>query len=197
MIISAVRVLELNEKYGLVENLGDRDRENPEGAGLDLRVGEVHRLLSGSFLPADDTGKKRYSPETELVGDIETDGHKRITMKPGEYYLVTTMETIHSPKEKVDIGHGFPPAYLMPVVFPRSSLQRGGVSLHATKTDPGYKGQLTFGLKNLGNQDFEFELGARMFNVVFEPVFGKIERAYSGQHQGGRVTSGGEEEVQT
>ena len=59
MPISAVRVLELNEEHGLVKNLGDRDRKNPEGAGLDLRVGEVRRLLSGSFLPADDTGKNR------------------------------------------------------------------------------------------------------------------------------------------
>ncbi|MCP6719624.1 MAG: hypothetical protein KJI71_05410 [Patescibacteria group bacterium] len=196
MAISAVRVLELNEEYGLIKNLGDRDRENPEGAGLDLRVGEVRRLLSGSFLPADDTGKKRYSPETELVGDIETDGHKRITMRPGEYYLVTTMETICSPKKRVDIGEGLPPAYLMPVVFPRSSLQRGGVALLRTKTDPGYEGVLTFGLKNLGDQDFEFELGARMFNLVFEPVYGEIKRVYDEQHQGGRVTSQGEMETQ-
>jgi len=197
MIISAVKVLELNKEYKLVQGLSDRELNNPEGVGLDLRVGEVHRLLSGSFLPADDTGKKRYSPETGLVASVQEDGNKRIKMRPGDYLLVTTMETICSPEEKVDIGWGFPPMYLMPVIYPRTSLQRGGISLLRTKTDPGYEGVLTFGLTNLGNQNFEFELGARMFNLVFEPVFGEIKRAYSGQHQGGRVTSGGKTEVQT
>ena len=70
-------------------------------------------------------------------------------------------------------------------------MQRGGISFHATKTDPGYKGKLTFGIKNQGKNKFVFELGARMFNIEFEPVIGEIKRVYSGQHQGGRVTSGG------
>ena len=34
-----------------------------------------------------------------------------------------------------------------------------------------------------------------MFNIVFEPVIGDIQRAYSGQHNEGRV-SGGVTEVQ-
>ena len=196
MIISSVKVLELNEKYHLVEGLGERDMKNPEGAGLDLRVEEVHRLTGESFLGADETGGKRHSPETELLWNIRIDGHKRITMKPGDYFLVKTMETIHSPDEKVYIEKNLPLVYLIPVVYPRTSLQRGGISLLCTKTDPGYKGQLTFGLANIGNQNFEFELGARMFNVVFEAVIGDLKRGYEGQHQGGRVTSEGKEERQ-
>ena len=192
MIISSVKVLELNEKYGLVKDLGDRDRENPEGAGLDLRVGEVYRLKGRNFLGVNE----RASSKIEKIAILYEDGNKRITMRPGDYFLVTTMETIRSPEEKVDIGEGMPPVYLMPLVFPRSSLQRGGVALLRTKTDPGYEGKLTFGLKNMGNQDFEFELGARMFNIVFEVVLGEINRAYSGQHQGGRITSGGGKEKQ-
>ena len=35
-----------------------------------------------------------------------------------------------------------------------------------------------------------------MFNLVFETIIGDIKRPYSGQHQGGRVTSGGEVEIQ-
>jgi hypothetical protein len=35
-----------------------------------------------------------------------------------------------------------------------------------------------------------------MFNIIFEPVIGEIKREYSGQHQGGRITSEGKEEVQ-
>ena len=87
-------------------------------------------------------------------------------------------------------------SFLIPKVWPRTSLQRGGVSFHPGKIDPGWKGVLTFGIKNQGTHDFNFELGARMFNVEYEPVIGEIKRAYSGQHQGGRITSGGQREVQ-
>src|SRR3989338_7064002 len=196
MKISALKILELNEKYNLIKDLAERELNNPEGSGIDLRVGSVNKIIGDSLLAADGSSRERYSPKLELVGDIEKDGNKIIVMKPGEFFLVTTIETVHAPAEKINYDNMFPPGYLIPKVWPRSSLQRGGVSFHATKTDPGYKGQLTFGIKNQGDQEFKFELGARMFNIEFEPVIGEIKRAYAGQHQGGRVTSGGQREVQ-
>ena len=196
MKISAVKILELNDEYNLIENLSERELNNPEGAGIDLRIGEVYEIASDSFLAADNSSRERYSPKIKLLGEITKDGNKLITLEPGQYFLVTTMEILHSPDKKIKFHEDFPKAYLKPIIYPRSSLQRGGVSLHFTKTDPGYKGKLTFGIRNLGEHDFRFELGARMFNVEFEPVFGEIARAYSGQHQGGRVTSDGEKEVQ-
>lgn len=192
MILSALKVLELNEKYNLIEGLSERELENPEGTILDLRVGQIHNLIGESLLGV----KERYSSKTETIGDVSKDGNKRFTIKPGEYYLVTTMEVIHSPAEKIKYDDNFPESYLIPKVFPRTSLQRGGVSLHFSNTNPGYKGQLTFGVKNLGNQDFIFELGARMFSIEYVAVVGDIKRAYSGQHQGGRVTSNGKVEIQ-
>lgn len=192
MILSALKVLELNERYNLIEGLSERELENPEGTILDLRVGQIHNITGDSFLGVNE----RYSSKIETIGDVTKDGNKRFTIKPGEYYLVTTIEVIHSPSEKIKYDNNFPEAYLVPKVFPRTSLQRGGVSLHFTSTNPGYKGQLTFGIKNLGNQDFTFELGARMFSVEYVAVVGDIKRAYSGQHQGGRVTSDGKVEVQ-
>ena len=196
MKISALKILELNPKYNLLGNLSERELNNPEGSGVDLRVGSVNKIIGDSFLASDNSSRERYSPKVELVGDFESEGNKLIVLKPGEYFLVTTIETIHAPAEKIKYDENFPEGYLIPKVWPRSSLQRGAVSFHATKTDPGYKGQLTFGIKNLGTEDFKFELGARMFNIEFEPVIGDIKRAYSGQHQGGRVTSGGQKEVQ-
>ncbi len=196
MKISAVKILELNEKYNLIEGLSQRELTNPEGSGIDLRVGQVHKIVGDSLLAADGTSRERYSSKTELLGDIEKDGNKVIVMKPGELFLVTTMEVINSPAEKIKYDSSFPEGYLIPKVWPRSSLHRGGVSFHATKTDPGYKGKLAFAIKNLGTQNFTFELGARMFNIEYEPVIGEINRVYSGQHQGGRVTSQGQKEVQ-
>ena len=196
MKISALKILELNKKYNLIENLSERELNNPEGAGIDLRVGEVYEITGDSFLASDNSSRERYSPKIKLIGDISKEGNKIITLEPGQYFLVTTMEIIYSPAEKIKYDKDFPEAYLKPIIHPRSSLQRGGVSLHFTKTDPGYKGKLTFGIKNLGEHDFRFELGSRMFNVEFEPVIGEIKRAYSGQHQSGRVTSDGKTEIQ-
>ena len=192
MKLSALKILELNEKYNLIEGLSERELNNPEGSVLDLRVGQVHRIIGDSLLGVNE----RYSSKTETIGDIKKDGNKKFTINPGEYLLVTTMEIIHAPAEKIKYDKDFPDGYLIPKISPRSSLQRGGVSLHFTGTNPGYKGELTFGIKNLGDQDFHFELGARMFSIEYEPVLGEIKRAYSGQHQGGRVTSDGKVEVQ-
>ncbi|HLC73827.1 MAG TPA: hypothetical protein VJH20_04300 [Candidatus Nanoarchaeia archaeon] len=196
MIISAVKVLELNEKYNLIENLSEREMNNPEGVCLDLRVGQVYRIVGESYLASDNSGGKRYSPKTKLIGDVERDGNIKILMKSGEYFLVTTMEIIHSPAEKIIYDERFPEGYLVPKISPRTSLQRGGVSLYYTGTNPGYKGVLTFGMKNNSFYDFYFDLGARMFSVEYNAVVGDIKRAYSGQHQGGRVSSDGEIEVQ-
>ncbi len=186
MVLSAVKVLELNKKYNLVEGLCQRDFENPEGVGLDLRVGQVYRLEEkDGFLGVE----QRTTPESILIGDIEKDGNLKILMRPGEYFLVKTIEKITSPKEKVLYDEGQPARYLMPHVYPRTTLQNCGIALLCSKTDPGYSGQLRFGLANHGSKDFTFELGARMFNIVFFPVEGEIKRSYEGQWQGGKRAS--------
>lgn len=192
MILSAVKILELNGRYNLIDGLAERELNNPEGVVFDLRIGKIHKIIGDSFLGVEE----RYSSKIETIGDISKDGNKKFIIKPGEYYLVTTIEIIHSPTEKIKYDDNFPEAYLVPKISPRSSLQRGGVSLHSTGTNPGYKGELTFGIKNLGDQDFTFELGARMFSVEYHAVVGDIKRSYSGQHQGGRISSQGNLETQ-
>ena len=47
MYLTSLKVLELNEKYHLIEDLCERDLENPEGVGLDLRVGRVEKIIGG------------------------------------------------------------------------------------------------------------------------------------------------------
>ncbi len=197
MILSALKVLELNEEHDLIGNLSEMQLNNPEGTVLDLRIGSVVRPIGDSYLPADLPERKRYSPKTEPVGDFNADGFKRITMVPGEYLLVATIEVIHAPPYKIKFDKFFPEMFLVPKISPRSSLQRGCVSLHHTGTTPGYKGVLAFGMMNNGKHDFHFDLGARLFSVEYYPVIGDINRPYSGQHQGGRLTSQGETEVQT
>jgi len=185
MPISALKLLELNRKYNLIENLSERELENPEGVGTDLRVGEVYQATEPGFLGIDE----RHTPEIKKMADIK-EGDKKVVLNPGAYVLVKTIERVNIPSEKITLEKWKPARYLMPVVYPRSTLQRCGIALFRTKTDPGYSGELTFGLANLGKQKFTFELGARMFNIVFEPVIGDIRRVYSGQHNDGRVSGG-------
>ena len=53
---------------------------------------------------------------------------------------------------------------------------------------PGYRGKLTFGLKNEGPVSVTLELGCRIAHVQFQWVEGGGS-AYRGQWQGGRVTT--------
>ncbi|MFA5933522.1 MAG: hypothetical protein WCV81_04570 [Microgenomates group bacterium] len=168
------------QEEALLENLGDRDMSNPEGVGLDLRLGAIHKIIKGgAFIEAD--GKagqgKRKGVVTELIAEYKegSDTQKDVLIKPGKYYLVQTLETVNTPQD------------LMPMIYPRSSLFRAGLLLLNSKTDPGYKGKLTMGLKNLSDFPVRLQMGARICNMVFYKIEGKTVN-YRGQHQGGRVT---------
>lgn len=185
MILSAKKILELNEKYKIIENLSEREL-NPEGVGIDVRVGEVYKIKGKGYLGVD----VRKTPEVEKIGDLQQ-GNKKVILNPGEFVLVKTVEKINLPADKIVIEEGEKPAYLMVDVYPRSTLQRCGIYFMGTKTDPGYSGELVFALVNIGNCLFELELGARIANLVFKQVKGDIYRAYQGQWKGGRVTTKG------
>ncbi len=184
MILSAKKVMELNKKYALIENLSDREALDSEGVGIDIRVGEVYKLEGEGFLGVSD----RKTPGERKIADIKS-GDKEVTLEPRDYVLVKTIEKVNIPSEKIVIEEGAEPAHIMLDVHPRSTLQRCGIYLMATKTDPGYSGELIFALTNLGGSPFRLELGARIANVTFEQVVGDIVRAYSGQWKGGRVSA--------
>jgi deoxycytidine triphosphate deaminase len=183
LIVSAKTVLELNEKYRLITNLAEREH-SPEGTGFDIRAGEIYRIKGDGYLGVED----RKTPDIEKVADVRK-GDKRFVLMPGEFVLVKTMESVNLPPEKIAAEEGGKPAFLTIHIYPRSTLQRCGVFLMATKTDPGYSGELTFGMANMGESRFELELGARIANLVFVQVAGDLHRAYGGQWKGGRVSA--------
>jgi len=86
--------------------------------------------------------KEELKKEQDAIADIEKDGNKKITIKPGEYYLVKTMETINCPSEPIAYDENSPPGYIIPDIRPRVSLQKAGVSLDCSTTNPGYRGPL-------------------------------------------------------
>lgn len=185
-VIGINEVVRRIKEENLISGLGGRDLSNPEGVGIDLRLGAVHKIVEGgAYIEADGPaglGKRHGVKTEELCRLKDGDTQDEVVVKPGEYYLVQTAETIHTPLD------------LMPMVYPRSSLFRAGLLLLVTKTDPGYKGQLTFGLTNLSSFPVKLQLGARICNIVFYSVDGDVI-SYRGQHQGGRVSHGEERQV--
>ncbi|MFA5175657.1 MAG: dCTP deaminase [Candidatus Nanoarchaeia archaeon] len=177
-MIGTEKLLELVKNNKLVENLCDRELQNPEGAGFDLRLGEVYKIKEGeSFL-----GEfERHTPETESIAKYGQD--KQIILKPGDFVLVKTIEKVNLP---IDIAAIF---------RPRSTLQRSGIGLFTATANPGYCGELTFGMSNMGKNDFKLEMGARIAHILFFET-GKNISAYRGQWQGGRVSTEGKKEVQ-
>ena len=49
MIIGPKKLLKLVKEIKLVEDLAERELTNPEGAGFDLRLGEVHEIFGDAF----------------------------------------------------------------------------------------------------------------------------------------------------
>ncbi|HTE22379.1 MAG TPA: hypothetical protein VK674_05050 [Candidatus Limnocylindria bacterium] len=170
----------------IVHNLGRRELENPEGHGVDLRLGEVHRISGGqAFIESDtkDGQGMRSGFETELVMrfDESADQQEKLVVQPGDYYLVKTVESVDMP---MDVLGDF---------RPRSSLFRAGLVLLTSVAPSGYKGGLIFGLYNAGPLPVTLQMGAR----VAAAVFYRSEKkgiAYRGQNQHGRITAAGTEQ---
>lgn len=183
--MSLIGLDEIKQRIGstnLVADLGDRDLHNPEGVGIDLRLGAVFEMTEGgAFIECDGQAgqglRKGVQTKEILSFQPEADTQEFLTIKPKEYYLIQTFETINTPLD------------LMPMVYPRSSLFRAGLLLLNSKTDPGYQGKLIMGLTNLSAYEVKIQMGARICNMVFYQIAGQTVQ-YRGQHQGGRVAPG-------
>lgn len=170
MILSPKILLELVKKEKLVENLSERELTNPEGTGFDLRLGEVFKISGKAFLGE----THRQTPDIESVAVWGK--QKSIKIKPGDFYLVKTIEKINLPLN------------LSAVIIPRTTTFRSGLFIRTGPIQPGYSGELTFGLKNEGPITVEIEMGARFVHLIFHEIKGEGSK-YRGQWQGGRVSA--------
>lgn len=172
MVIGPKKLLKLVKKIQLVEELAERELTDPEGAGFDLRLGEVHEIFGDAFLGVEE----RQTPKIKSKIKYQSSKLNSITIHPGEFYLITTIEKVNLPQ---NITANFKP---------RTTTFRSGLFIRTGNVAPGYQGKLTFGLKNEGPVSVKLELGARIVHVQFEWVDGGGSM-YRGQWQGGRVTT--------
>jgi deoxycytidine triphosphate deaminase len=179
MILGIKELHRLVSEQKLVENLCDREMNNPEGAGFDLRLGEVYDLKGDGFLGVEE----RQTPEIELVAAHDSEKPEEqdfFVFEPGRYYLVKTIEKVNLP------------VTLSGVIFPRTTMFRSGIGLFNGVVQPGYSGELTFGVCNLGKSNIKISFGARIVHITFQEVLGEGNQ-YRGQWQGGRVATEGKE----
>lgn len=171
MVLGPQKLLELVKKINLVTNLAERELTNPEGAGFDLRLGEVYKIKGTAFLGEEE----RKTPDSILVKKYESGKKNKIVIKPGDFYLTKTMEDVNMPDN------------LTASITPRSTTYRSGLVLRTGNVPPGYCGGLIFGLFNAGKSTVTIEMGARFVHIQFSEIMGK-GNMYRGQWQGGRVT---------
>lgn len=172
MILGPDILLQLVKESKLVENLSERELTTPEGAGFDIRLGEVYKIIGTAFLGE----TERQTPDIKLVEKYVKGKKRTVTFNPGDFYLVKTIESFNLPQ---DLTANFKP---------RTTTFRSGLFLRTGNVAPGYKGPVTFGMKNEGPCKVTIEMGARFVHVQFEEVKGGGSM-YRGQWQGGRVSA--------
>jgi dCTP deaminase len=135
-------------------------------ASIDLRLGNefiVYRPAQVVCLDPRDPDSLRLASERIVV---PTD--QAFILHPGEFGLGSTVE-------EVDI-----PADLVATVDGRSSIGRMAVVVHATAgfIDPGFRGQITLELSNIGPIPVRLYPGMRVAQIVLHQLSSAAERPY-------------------
>lgn len=96
---------------------------------------------------------------------------KTVVLKPKQYELVATLETVELGLRVVAFLHI------------RSSLAREGVIGSFAVVDPGFRGQLTLNLHNVSEKEVTLREGERIVQIVFHTLGGAARKGYSGSYQ--------------
>lgn len=149
----------------VVEPLADPELQI-QPASIDLRLGreflEFQRTNIPCIHPDSEQEVGEYVEETYVEEGDE------FILHPGDFVLGTT-------KERIEI-----PADLLGTVQGRSSLGRLAIVIHATAgiIDPGYRGQITLELSNLGTAPVALNPGMRISQVIFRELKSPAEEPY-------------------
>ena len=128
---------------------------NVQPASLDLRIGPDFKSFRYPL-----SRDIELNPWTSDVSKHMIDhvvGDEGYLLRPGEFALATTMETIGLPGNLVGRVDG------------RSSIGRLGIAVHSTAgfIDPGFSGQITLELSNVGCFPIRLYPGKRVCQISF------------------------------
>ncbi|MEO1171694.1 MAG: dCTP deaminase [Myxococcota bacterium] len=144
--------------------------DDPE---LQIQPASIDLRLSGEFVvykiphvpvidPRDLDSVSRYTETVNIPVD------DAFILHPGEFALGSTLESVKIPPDLVARVEG------------RSSIGRLAVVVHATAgfIDPGFQGQITLELSNLGRLPVKLYPGMRISQVVLHTMTSPAERPY-------------------
>lgn len=135
-------------------------------ASVDLRLDRRFVVYRLPHVPCIDPRDERALEEyTDAIDVSEGDA---FVLQPGEFALGSTLESVRIPADLVARVEG------------RSSIGRLAVVVHATAgfIDPGFEGQITLELSNLGRVAVRLYPGMRISQVVFHTMVSPAERPY-------------------
>ena len=133
-------------------------------ASIDMRLAPSFLVFRTSRVPYIDP---RAVPE-DITERIEIPEGETFTLHPGDFVLGSTIERVTIPHDLVARVEG------------RSSLGRLAIVVHATAgfVDPGFDGQITLELSNLGRTPVMLHPGMRISQLVLHQMTSPAERPY-------------------
>lgn len=135
-------------------------------ASIDLRLGGEFLEFRRTNIPC--IHPDRESETDEYVSTTTVADGGQFILHPGDFVLGTTKERVAIPPD------------LLATVEGRSSLGRLAIVIHATAgiVDPGYEGQITLELSNLGTAPVALLPGMRVSQLVFTKLTSPAARPY-------------------
>ncbi len=136
-------------------------------ASFDLRLDARFLTLRPGRIDILDPRESRASMDLAMDELVIPDG-QAIVLHPGDFVLGSTIENVRVPNDLVARVEG------------RSSLGRLAIVVHATAgfVDPGFEGQITLEISNLGRCAVRLYPGMRVCQLVFHEMTSPAERPY-------------------
>jgi dCTP deaminase len=126
------------------------------------RIGDQNREGSLVIRP--------YSTECQQPASYDLRIGEDTVLTPGNCTLAHTLEWVELPSD------------LAATIRTRSSYGRRGVLVTAGFVDPGFRGQLTLGLVNMGLETLHLKVNDRVVQLILHQVLGS-DKTYEGRYQ--------------
>lgn len=165
MILSDRDIKKEIESENIVIKPAPNFKEQLSACSLDLKLGREFRVFQYSVLPFIDIKKQIPDGLTSL---IKLKKGEPFILQPGEFVLASTEEWVELSSKIAARLEG------------RSSIGRLGVIVHATASvvSPGWQGNITLELGNIGRMAVALHPGMRVCALSFEYLTSEAEVPY-------------------
>lgn len=135
-------------------------------ASVDLRLGREFLIYHPARVSCLDP--REPSSIAEAMDRVVIEGERAFVLHPGDFALGTSEERVRMPTDLVGLVDG------------RSSIGRLAVVVHATAglIDPGFEGQITLELSNIGSIPVKLYPGMRIAQIVLHVTSSPVESPY-------------------